>query len=62
LHQGFLLLNYCQLLGIILHPRAFEMFTKKYGSDMRFKFCVADIVEIKPTIKYLNYIDLATGL
>ena len=62
LQQGFLLLNFCQLMGIVLHPVCFNEFSKNYGPTMHFTFEESDIIEIKPTIKYLNYIDLATGI
>lgn len=61
-NQGFLLLDFTQLLGIILHPQCWQQFMADYGSEMRFMFAVSDIIEITPTIKYLNVIDLATGI
>jgi hypothetical protein len=62
LHQGFLFLSLCQVMGIILLPKTFEVFQPQYHSAMHMCFGIFDIQEIRPTVKYLNYIDLATGM
>ncbi len=63
LHRGFLVLNFCQLMGVIIHPKSFAEFIKLYSADrIDFIFSDLDIIEIQPTIKYLNLIDLATGM
>lgn len=61
IHQGFLLLNFCKLSGVILNPKIFDKIAKQYHEKMFFEFCTPDILDIKPKIKYLNTIDLASG-
>jgi hypothetical protein len=61
-NQGFLLLDFTQLMGIVMYPKSFADFMGNYAPHMDFVFAIGDILEITPIIKYLNIIDLATGI
>lgn len=55
-HQGYLLTTFCRLMGVVIwnHP--------VYQKNMSFNFAPSDIANFQPVIKYLNIVDLATGM
>ena len=49
-------------LGIITHPNINNALLKGYGESLSISFDVDDVIEIQPTIKYLNSIDFAAEM
>src|SRR5687767_2557256 len=49
-------------MGVILKQKTYEDLSRNYSEKMNFKFAIPDIIDIRPTVKYLNYIDLASGI
>ncbi|MEN8237451.1 MAG: hypothetical protein ABFQ95_07945 [Pseudomonadota bacterium] len=62
LHQGYLLSNFCRSMGVLLNHHVFARFCHYYDKSIAFEYGLSDIVDIRPTIKYLNIIDLASGI
>jgi hypothetical protein len=44
------ILNFCQLMGVILNQRCFEELSNKYSETMAFQFSLPAIIDIKPTV------------
>ena len=61
-HQGFLLFEFCRAMGIVLHPMTHSALLSNYNERLHLSFSFNDIIDIQPTIKYLNHIDLASGI